>query len=139
MVDLDWNEVYEIGVDFIDLEHKKILAIMRNIRDSIIDEKLEECSRLSESLIKEAENHFMHEEGFLEKVKFPGLKEHKKYHEELLIQAKRVKEVCEGVDKDHNLVECFNAMEEFLIDDILNGDLQFVSFLEYEGLIKRKL
>jgi len=138
MVDLDWKDYYEIGVNFIDLDHKKILTVMRDLRDAITDGNLEECSCLSDSMIKEAENHFINEEVFLEKVKFPGLKEHKKYHEELLIQAKQVKEICEGVNKDHDLMECFEAMKKFLIDDILHGDLQFVSFLEYEGYIKRK-
>lgn len=112
---------------------------MRSLRDAIVNDNLEECSSLSDSMIYEAENHFIHEEAFLEKVEFPGLTKHKKYHEELLMQAKQVKEICEGVDKDRDLMGCFDAMEKFLIDDILNGDLQFVSFLEYTGHIKRKL
>ncbi len=138
MINLDWKDAYDIGVDFIDQEHKTILSIMRNIRDSIINGNFDECSTLSDSLIEEAGNHFRHEERFLEHVKFPGLKEHKEYHRELLAQAKQVKEICEGAEKDHNLAECCDAMEGFLIDDVLNGDLQFVSFLEYEGHIKRK-
>jgi hemerythrin-like metal-binding protein len=138
MINLDWNDAYEIGIDFIDQEHQAILSIMRNIRDSILNGNLDACATLSDSLIKEAGNHFSHEERFLERVKFPGLKEHKKYHGDLLAQAEQVKKICEGTIKDHKLAECFDAMEEFLIDDIINGDLQFVSFLEYEGHIKRK-
>jgi len=138
VVDLDWHDFYEMGIEFIDQEHKEILAIMRNIRDAINTGNLVRCSYLSGRLIREAENHFNNEEEYLEQLKFPGLKEHKEYHAELLMQAHQVKKICEGSKKDHNLTECFNAMEKFLIDDVLYGDVQFQSFLEYKGLIKPK-
>ena len=139
MIDLDWQDFYEIGVDFIDRDHKKILTIMQNLREAIIDGDLDKCSSLSDSLIKEAKNHFTNEEVFLEKVKYPGLKEHTKYHGELLLQAKQIKKTCDFVNREYDLMQCFDAMEQFLLDDILNSDLEFISFLEYEGHIKRKL
>lgn len=138
MLNLDWSEAYEIGINFIDLEHKQLLTIMRDIRDSILAGDLAECSALSSTLINEAVKHFRHEETYLEKVNYPGLEEHKKYHLGLLVQARQVKEICDGTDKAHDLHECFDAMEQFLIDDVVNGDLQFLSFLEYEGHIKRR-
>ena len=138
MIDLDWHDFYEIGVDFIDEEHKNILSIMRGIRDSILADDYDECTILSTEMINAAIEHFQHEEEFLAGVKFPGLEKHRKYHQTLLVQAKRLKRICEGSEKDHNLMECFEAMEKFLIDDIFHGDIEFKSFLEYEGIIHRK-
>ena len=69
------------------------------------------------------------------KVKYPGLEEHKKYHRKLLIKADTTKRICEGYETEHDLKECFDGMAKFLIDDILKGDIQFKSYLEYEGYI----
>lgn len=138
MVDLEWDKAYEIGVDFIDAEHQGLLATMRAMRDAIIRGDLGECSDLSLELISGAEKHFRDEERYLEKVRYPGLREHKEYHRGLVAQALLVKQICEGTEQEHDLEACFEAMEQFMIDDIINGDLQFVSFLEYEGHLKRK-
>jgi hemerythrin len=138
MIDLDWHDFYTIGVDFIDQEHKEILSVMRELRDAIAAGNLDECATIADSMIQEAERHFHNEEEYLAKVNYPGLETHKEYHAKLLLQAKQVKGLCERAELDHELMDCFNAMERFLIDDVLKGDVQFVSFLEYEGHIKRK-
>lgn len=69
-------------------------------------------------------------------VNYPDLDEHKKYHLELLRQADTTKRVCEGIETEHDLKECFDGMAEFLADDILGGDIVFKSFLHYAGHIK---
>ena len=139
MLNLQWDKAWEIGVDFIDEEHKNLLAIMRRIRQSILSGDYAECSSLSAELIRLAEQHFAHEERFLDKVGYPGLHGHKTYHQRLIVQALQVKEICESTQHADNLTACFDSMEQFLIDDIIAGDLQFVSFLEYEGHIRRRL
>ena len=67
-----------------------------------------------------------------------GLEDHKIYHNELLIKADTTKRICEGIETEHDLKECFDGMANFLIDDILRGDIMFKSYLEYEGHIKNK-
>lgn len=137
MIDLDWHDFYDIGVDFIDAEHKQILAIMRGIRGAILADNYDECSLLSNEMIVAAKEHFKHEEEYLEKLEYPELNEHISYHHELVVQANKVKEICEGYEKSHNLMECFEAMEKFLIDDIFHGDISFKSYLQHKGIIKR--
>jgi len=138
MAKLIWHDFFEIGVDFIDEDHKKLLEIMQDTKKAIEVDNYKKCSRLLNSLLKEARDHFTREEEFLYEAKYPGLEEHKKYHKELLIKADTTKRICEGIEKEHNLKECFDSMADFLIDDILRGDIMFKSFLEYEGYIKRK-
>ena len=136
MINLEWDDFYNIGIDFIDQDHKDILTVMRELRDAITNGNLEVCARISDRMIEVAKNHFIKEEAYLEKVNYPDLNGHKKYHKTLLLQAKQVKEICEGINHEHDLMTCFKSMEEFLIDDVINGDLEFVSFLEHEGHIK---
>ena len=90
------------------------------------------------SLLKEARAHFSREEKFLYETNFPGLAEHKMYHEELLLKADTTKRICEGIETEHDLQECFDGMSRFLIDDILKGDMKFKSYLEHHGYINNK-
>lgn len=136
MIDLEWHEFLDIGVDFIDDDHKNILHIMQKVKDAINKKNFDECAILLETLIKEARDHFTREEEYLSAAKYPQLENHKIYHNKLIIQAEETKAICEGIETEHDLKECFEKMSEFLIDDILRGDISFKSYLEYQGYIK---
>ena len=136
MADLEWHEFLEIGVDFIDEDHKRLLAIMREIQQAVNEYDSKKCIVLLTALLKEAREHFAREEHYLEEVKYPELEKHKAYHQQLLSKADTTKRICEGIESEHDLQECFDGMTEFLIDDILRGDIKFKSYLEYNGYIK---
>lgn len=136
MANLVWHDFLEIGVDFIDQDHKHLLAIMQEVQSAIIQHDFEACAKLLASLLVEAADHFHREEAFLAEAKYPGLAKHREYHAELLTQAERVKKICENTETAHDVQACFKGMARFLIDDILKGDVQFKSYLEHEGVIK---
>jgi hemerythrin len=136
MADLVWHDFLEIGVEFIDQDHKHMLAIMQGVQGAIIRKDYAECAKLLASLLVEAAEHFQREEAYLAEARYPGLAEHKKYHAELLTQADNVKKICESTEAGHDVQDCFNGMSRFLIDDILKGDVRFKSYLEHEGLIR---
>ncbi|RDH81492.1 MAG: hypothetical protein DIZ80_15545 [endosymbiont of Galathealinum brachiosum] len=136
MNDLSWHDFFEIGVQFIDDDHKRLLSIMLNTRKAIEEGDNKKCVQLLTSLLKEANDHFEREEKYLLEVKYPELEEHKKYHRELLVQVETTKRICEGIETEHDLSKCFDGMARFLIDDILKGDINFKSYLQYEGYVK---
>lgn len=78
-----------------------------------------------------AKKHFKTEEDFLERVNFPRLEDHKAYHQELLVQAQQVKDICSGKNVQKSLEECIDSMEGFLINDIIMGDLDFKSYVKH--------
>ena len=41
--------------------------------------------------------------------------------------------ICNSVNNHGDLEDCFSGMAEFLIDDIITGDLKFKSYLEAHG------
>jgi hemerythrin len=131
MVDLVWHEFYELGVDFIDEDHKKLLALMVEIRAAVKDSNFEACTVLLMDLLESAKLHFDREENYLESVGWDGLAEHRGYHQELLKQADVMRAICAGIQESHDLQECFDSMAKFLIDDILRGDIKFKSYLSY--------
>lgn len=136
MARLDWHDCYEIGVGFIDEDHRQILALMQQMRDAVTAGDCEHCLRLSNEILIQTATHFMHEETFLRKVNYPGLEEHIHYHVNLLVQAGSIKRLCRNTRNQQDMESCLNAMEELLVDDVLIGDIEFKSFLEYEGHIR---
>ena len=137
MTDLEWHDFLKIGVGFIDNDHKKLLKIMQETKLAIQDGDTKKCALLLTSLLKEADEHFKREEDYLLDVNYPGLDSHKMYHKELLIKADATKRICEGIETEHDLKKCFDGMSDFLVDDILRGDIKFKSYLEYEGYLNK--
>jgi len=132
MIDIDWHKSYELGVDFIDDDHKHLLKIMRDARAAILAKDYPASVKLINELLEIARNHFEGEEEFLEKMDYPELEKHKKYHLGLLTQAETTRNMCmAGEDKEiHALQIGFDRMALFLIYDIQVIDVNLKPFLE---------
>ncbi len=127
---------FKTGHPEIDDDHAKLAAIIDAIADSIgSDDDTDICRRLLGSFIEAARQHFVREEQILLDISFPGLKRHCIYHDELLKQAVQVKRNCEDMLERHQLQACFEDMARFFVDDVIRGDMEFVSFLQERGAV----
>ena len=133
MAELKWRDSYEIGVNFIDEDHKSLLNIMLNIKKEIETGDFSKSAALLNDFIKEVKAHFSREEAFLDKTNYPGLRKHKTYHKELLVKIENTKNMLEKMEEKEDIIKCFNGMARFVFDDILQGDINFKSYLEHEG------
>ena len=133
MAELKWHSSYEIGVKFIDDDHKNLLKIILNIKNEMNSGEFSKCSLLLGDFIKETKIHFSKEEKFLDKTNYPGLRKHKTYHKELLGRMEETKITLETMETKKDITKCFDKMARFVFDDILQGDINFKSFLEHEG------
>ncbi|MBC8268611.1 MAG: hemerythrin domain-containing protein [Rhodospirillaceae bacterium] len=136
MVKIEWLESFAIGIKAIDDDHKKILQTMQDIQVAVEKPDYDLCASLLDELVILGAAHFANEEEYLAEVSYPYIEEHILYHQELLLKIKAVKATCMDTDSQDGLEECFNSMAEFLIDDIIAGDLQFKSYLQARGLVK---
>jgi hemerythrin len=136
MVKVEMREAYKTGNDVIDEDHRRIIDIINEINDSIEDEQFETCKKLFDSFINVAKHHFHREEKILSEAGFPRLKEHVKYHKELLKKSDETKRLCTDITDREQLQKCFGELVGFLIDDVVRGDMDFKSFLVEKGLAK---
>lgn len=130
-----WHSFYEIGVDFIDEDHKHLISIMQDIISSFSANNRANRLKLLNKFLSATREHFIREEKYLADVGFPGLEEHKIFHNQLLIQADITREMCKQNISDNHLKECIDKLIQLVIDDIFKGDIKFKSYLEYEGYI----
>ncbi|MGQ1786274.1 MULTISPECIES: hemerythrin domain-containing protein [unclassified Saccharicrinis] len=89
---LFWKDGYSIGIEQIDMEHKIFLDLIRNLKNEI-DDGIDD-DRLLDLILeieKYAEFHFISEENFMKKIKFPQFEYHRDLHYNLLEKLNVVK------------------------------------------------
>ncbi len=81
---LMWEERYNIGVDIIDTEHKKLFRVINRLFSFIEEE--DKSSWVCQEGIKyfkgHAMKHFAEEEGYMESIHYPELETHKRLHQD---------------------------------------------------------
>ena len=131
----DWLESFEIGFKAIDDDHRKMLALMKQVGDAGEAAKFDRCAELPDELVDFSKAHFEREEVLLDEIRYPAAALHKSYHAGLLVRADAVKEACKAIRSAHNFRECCEEMFEFLIDDVVAGDLKIKSYMQESGMI----
>ncbi len=125
---------YEIGIEEIDNDHRKIIAIMLRVKNALKSKNYRLCRSLLDEFIGEAEDHFHAEERILRHARYPDLNKHIVYHQELIWKAKSVQALCGEARGSARIKRCFESMCEFLMDDIVHGDMAFKDFLTEAGI-----
>jgi hemerythrin len=133
MAELKWRDSYDIGINFIDEDHKHLLNIMLDIKKEIETGDFSKTTMSLNDFIKEVKAHFSREETFLNETRYPGLRKHKLYHKELLVKIETAKDKLESMEEKKDIKRHFDSIARFVFDDILQGDINFKSYLEHEG------
>ena len=129
MVDLiSWSDNYLLGIDTIDEQHKKFFKV---IHDFYMDVLVREGERTLESalgFLKDyALEHFQSEEAFMEEHEYPGIKDHKKLHEEFIDKLGALLEGFDTFGSSQGLAdEAADMAQNWLVDHISDVDTRYV-------------
>jgi hemerythrin len=86
-----WKEEYSVGVPIIDEQHKIIFQQINQLYDAVEKEDLSKALKHAFSILEEYEmTHFNMEEELMNKMDFPGLREHKQHHEQFKRQIREI-------------------------------------------------
>jgi diguanylate cyclase (GGDEF)-like protein/hemerythrin-like metal-binding protein/PAS domain S-box-containing protein len=87
-LELTWKKQYSCGVRVIDDEHRRLFEIANTILSSMgLNGDGADVPSLVDALLAHIEEHFVHEEQWMESVKFPEIESHKELHRRLMAQA----------------------------------------------------
>jgi len=131
-------ETLHTGHPKIDAEHLKIVNAINNVSKAILAGEYDRCPELLDIFMQTCISHFKSEEQLLARLGYPGLADHSVFHNELVLKAKSVRVLCMDRDRDDSIRRCFDEMATLLIEDVVRGDLQFVSFLIEKGEINQR-
>ncbi len=86
-----------------------------------------------------AKRHFQREEAFLKKVGYPMTQKHHDHHRQLDGKLETMIELCQAVGESKVAQDSLRKeMVFFLMDDVINADLDFKAYLIEKGLLKEK-
>ncbi len=81
---LKWDERYNVGIDIIDREHKKLFSILNKLYDFGRREEKSHfaCQEAIKYFRDHAIQHFADEEAYMASIDYPGLETHRRIHKD---------------------------------------------------------
>ena len=132
---INWERRYEIGVDYVDRQHKQLVDIINCLHDSVESGTSERAlDRVFADLEVYTETHFKDEEDAMEENNYPGLALHRKAHQDFIL---RVQQMREHLMAQEVLAEVvLGYLKNWLTLHIMGTDRQCAAYLARGGLGK---
>ncbi|MET0071982.1 MAG: bacteriohemerythrin [Candidatus Thiodiazotropha sp.] len=123
-----WSEKYELGIEEIDLQHHYFLDLIARLANEL---QSSNDHYYHKSLFIElglyTHFHFISEENLMYRASFPGLKEHKKFHNQLIDGLNRNKLLFE--DGHIQAIHVVEFLEQWFLNHTVGEDRKFAEFL----------
>lgn len=117
---IDWSDVYNIGHEKVDSEHKKLFELANRVSDSIADKNA--ILKSVKELVKYTKFHFANEEQYMKSIAFPFLDEHKQLHKEIVDKVNIILTKFNSMTPDNITSELSILIKENIINHILTED-----------------
>lgn len=124
-----WKDEYNIGIDSVDHQHKKIIESIQILRDGIITkEKNIALAQVFKDLQNYGIEHFGHEEQLMKESHYPHLESHIKIHQKFITDIEKMNK--EFQTQDYVLLtDIIVFLKNWFIDHILKEDKKFANFV----------
>lgn len=127
---LEWRNGFSVGIPVIDDQHRGMIDVLNDVGEAMARNDHAGCDRLFSRFLELSKAHFASEERVLFASGFPQAEEHARRHHDLLDMAMDAQARCRKLLQNSQLTECFNALLEFMVGDLLDADILFKSYLE---------
>lgn len=131
---VEWKSDYSVGIDSIDQQHKKLLALINQLQTAVDYSTGEEFEREAlDELVGYTKTHFSYEEGLLQQHDYPDFEPHKAQHEKMI---KEVGKVLSEYEQDHDTAmrNAADYLKSWLINHINGTDKEYSSYLISRGV-----
>ena len=133
MKKIEWKPEFSVGVQRLDAQHKKIIAVINRLIDD--PDAFQDAETIDEILLQltnYVSDHFLLEEQLLEEVDYPDLLGHSQKH---TAYGNKVADYCKKVlNKSTRPDELLVFLRKWWVDHILFEDMQYKSFFESKGI-----
>jgi hemerythrin len=129
-----WNDRISVGVEAVDHDHKKLVGIINELYDAIVERRSKEIlGRLLDELLEYTKYHFAREEELFRATGYPDAVEHTKQHSDFASQVAGIRERYESGSVGLTL-EVMNSLKDWLFDHILGSDAKFEPYMNVRGI-----
>ncbi|MFZ5761204.1 MAG: bacteriohemerythrin [Thermodesulfobacteriota bacterium] len=123
---ITWNDSYSVGIEEIDAQHKKWIAIINELHDSLIEgRQLTEIGMKSLQAMEEyAVFHFDFEEQYMERIGYTDLPHHKREHEMFL---EKIRGIIRETEEGHLVLntQIMKILTSWLTEHIQGSDKKY--------------
>ncbi|MBQ3024127.1 MAG: hemerythrin family protein [Spirochaetaceae bacterium] len=131
-VKFEWNEIYELGIPEIDLQHKKLISISNELYDVATkgDVNLKiTMSKILKNLTDYTVYHFTSEEEFMKKYGYQGAPMHKIAHDNFVAEVtQQIKNLSEGSQED--VLIFYDYIANWILAHIAKADKIWATFVK---------
>lgn len=131
-VKFEWNEIYELGIQEIDLQHKKLISISNELYDIATkgDVNLKiTMSKILKNLTDYTVYHFTSEEEFMKKYGYQGAPMHKIAHDNFVAEVtQQIKNLSEGSQED--VLIFYDYIANWILAHIAKADKIWAAFVK---------
>jgi hemerythrin len=125
---LQWRTDYSIGIQKIDNQHKKIILLINDLlkmcKENNTVEDYESFNALVEIILEHFQKHFETEEKLMLKKNYPQYAEHKKRHDKLLEDIKKMMDKIINEKQKNSLINMVIFLREWFVENIYIMDKQ---------------
>ena len=134
MILFPWLDKYNLNIETIDNQHKKLVGLLNNLATAMSEGKGNDVleSTLKE-LIDYSVYHFEEEEKHFSKIDYPQAEEHRKEHKELIEKVEKIQQDFE-VGRLGISIELMRFLKDWLINHINDTDKQLGLLLNKAGI-----
>ncbi len=126
---IEWNQDLSIGMKDIDNQHKKLINLINELYDALIQGKEKEVlDKILKELIDYAHYHFKTEEDLMDEKNYFETAIHKRAHQ---FFKEKITDLIKRKKEDYVSLELFKFLKNWLINHILIMDKKFGYFLKY--------
>jgi hemerythrin-like metal-binding protein len=130
---LSWNDKLSVGIDAIDEDHKKLIALINTLQTAVMYPSGESYERQAlKEVVDYTIYHFKREEEMMEKYGYPDFEAHKKTHQAMIEKVNDYMDLYE-----HNsagaICDLTRYLKTWLIKHIAGTDQQYSHFLKEKG------
>jgi len=127
---VSWDDSYSVGFEHIDNQHKELVKMVNELykacKVGALNEDIVYLRTVSKAL-EYARVHFSDEEEYMGKVFYPELDEHKKQHEEFVVEIKKSIKLFEYGKTAP--IEMANFLKNWLLEHIAVSDKKYAPYL----------
>jgi hemerythrin len=134
MAMLTWNDRLSVSIRELDDQHKKLVAMVNNLHDSMKSGKDDTVLlNIVDEMKKYAASHFGTEERYMKQHAYPEFPAHKAEHDKFVAKVLQVeKDLKSG--KCAMSMDILNFLSSWLVDHIKGTDKKYGPFLNERGI-----
>lgn len=122
----NWTAEFSVGVEEIDNDHKRLLALLNELHDAVeAGAAWEVLDKVLDGLMLYVNYHFAHEESLFARTDYPGYDRHRRQHQALTVTVKEIYEDFHEASSGTLPQQVLEFLKNWLYEHIMGSDRAF--------------